>query len=100
MVQRLKESNKINIILDCWSKKGYSSSYLGATAVYFSNITKKLEYLHIALSKFQQTNHTAQLIKDMFLNILSKYNIDSTKVGYVITDGGSNVVAAFKQTKM
>lgn len=80
----LEQAGRISITADIWSKKGLTSSYLGITGHFFSSKDHRLP-----------SSHTADNIHTIVEEILSEWEIPATKISAILTDNGSNIVAAF-----
>lgn len=72
-----------------------TSSYLGVTAHFFSTKDHKRHNVTLAARHFPSP-HTASQIADLVQEILAEWNIPQSKIHRVLTDNGSNMVAAFK----
>lgn len=110
----LSSARKINFCADIWSKKGLTSSYLGVTAHYFSPgdgsirhatlAVRSMTYPHTGLyiiiyrSSFSSIT-IGDAISVLMKLIIQEWEIPSEKVGYVVTDNGSNMVKAFKRVQ-
>lgn len=92
--QRLAMARKVTIGLDIWTKKGLTASFLAISACYFNTDDNKPE--HILLNLKQLTHpHTAQVISGLVDESLQEWGIHKDKILTIITDNGSNMVAAF-----
>ena len=82
---------------DCWTDDYRKISYISLTVHYTDGWILKEQIL--AVSKFSDTSHTAENIKNNIFGILKKYNlspeINMTKYTFV-TDSAANFVAAFR----
>ena len=72
-----------------------TSSYLGVTAHFFSTKDHKCHNITLATRHFPSP-HTASHIADLVQVILAEWNMQQSKIHRVLTDNGSNMVAAFK----
>ena len=91
----IESANAVSITCDIWSKKGLTSSYLGVTVHFYSRTDNRCHTVTLAVRRLT-TSHTASNIRSLLDNILVEWDILSSKVSAVITDNGSNMVAAFK----
>ena len=91
----IQSANSVSICCDIWSKKGLTSSYLGITAHFSSNSYHCRHATTLAVRRLF-TSHTAANIRSAVDEILEEWDIEPSKVSAVITDNGSNMVAAFK----
>lgn len=93
--RRLAMARKVTLGIDIWSKKGLTASFLAVSACYFDIQQNKAE--HILLNLKQLTHpHTALSIAAHVSECLDEWEIPKDKVLTVITDNGSNMVAAFR----
>ncbi|KAJ4940792.1 hypothetical protein JOQ06_027084, partial [Pogonophryne albipinna] len=91
---RLSMARKITIGLDIWTKKGLTASFLAVSACYFSPQDNKAE--HILLNLKQMVHpHTAQAIAALVEESKEEWGLPKEKILTIITDNGSNMVAAF-----
>ena len=91
---RLSMARKITIGLDIWTKKGLTASFLAVSACYFNSQDNKAE--HILLNLKQMVHpHTAQAISALVEESKEEWGIPKEKILTIITDNGSNMVAAF-----
>lgn len=90
----LAEARKISLCADIWSKKGMSSSYLGMTAHFFSQCDHRHQ-VTLAVRRLPHP-HTGSNIRDATESILEEWGIPLSRVRVIITDNGSNMVAAFR----
>lgn len=91
----LQSANLMSICCDIWSKKGLTSSYLGVTAHYFSQSDHRWHTVTLAVRRLASA-HTAYTIRQTLDEILAEWDLDPTKILAILTDNGSNMVAAFK----
>uniref|UniRef100_A0A1X7U694 DUF659 domain-containing protein n=1 Tax=Amphimedon queenslandica TaxID=400682 RepID=A0A1X7U694_AMPQE len=73
-----------------------SASSLGVTAHFFTLNSKKHHSICIALKRFP--SHTGTRIAELLRNIVDGWELPREKLFRVLTDNGSNMVAAFKTT--
>lgn len=92
----LQEASKVSICADIWSKRGLTASFLGITAHFFSRKDHKRHCLTLAVRRMPSP-HTADNVRDLVHKVLSEWNIPLNKIMVVVTDNGSNMVAAFKK---
>ena len=91
----LAAARKVSLCADIWSKKGMTSSYLGVTAHFFSSRDHRKHSTTLAVRRLLD-RHTAEHVKEVVEEVLKEWEISETKVRVIITDNGSNMVAAFK----
>ena len=96
MSSHLQSANMISLCCDIWSKKGLTSSYLGVTAHFFSRSDQQQHTVTLAVRRLT-TAHTAAAIRDCVDTILTEWDVDSSKICAILTDNGSNMLAAFKE---
>ena len=92
----LQQANKVSICADIWSKKGMTSSYLGITGAFFSQKDNHRHCVVTLAVRQMPPSHRVISICYVFQEVLSEWEIPSNKVLAVVTDNGSNIVAAFK----
>lgn len=92
----LQEASKVSICADIWSKRGLTASFLGITAHFFSRKDHKRHCLTLAVRRMPSP-HTADHVRDLVHKVLMEWNIPLNKIMVVVTDNGSNMVAAFKK---
>lgn len=95
IVNALKDSQRVSICADIWTKKGMSSSYLGITAHFFTHSDHVCHRVTLAVRRMPSP-HTGENIRQLVDHILTEWDIPLQKVAAVITDNGSNMLAAFK----
>jgi hypothetical protein len=81
---------------DIWTKKGMSASFLGVTAHYYTHEDKQRHQVTLAVRGFSSP-HTSQQVAGALGAVRTDWSISHTKVFRVLTDNGSNMVAAFKE---
>ena len=109
----LQGARKINFCADIWTKKGFTSSYLGVTAHFFSPTDGHIRHATLAVRHLPHP-HTGLLyiykphactcyftsvgecICNLTMQIIQEWGITSEKVQFIVTDNGSNMVKAFK----
>ena len=92
----LQEAAKVSICADTWSKRGLTASFLGITAHFYSRRDHKRHTLTMAVRRMPSP-HTAANVRKLIEKVLEEWNIPLSKVFVIVTDNGSNMVAAFKQ---
>ncbi|KAE9552091.1 hypothetical protein FO519_004671 [Halicephalobus sp. NKZ332] len=90
--QELKDVRVIYVCLDIWTKKNCSSSYITFNAHYLLDDNKKIATLGV--SKISQHDNNSILTK--LKEILTLFNIDYEKLGFVVTDNATPMRKAFK----
>ena len=91
----LQNARLISVCADIWSKPGMTASFLGITAHYFSYQDSQRHNVTLAISRLPSP-HTADRILEAFDTIICQWDIPHSKLFRVLTDNGSNMVAAFK----
>jgi hypothetical protein len=82
---------------DCWTDNYRKISYISLTVHFIDNWNLK-EYI-LAVSKFPEISHTADIIRRIIFSLLRGYNLQpeiNIKRYTFITDSGANFVAAFR----
>lgn len=95
----LKNAEKINLVVDGWTKKGFSSSYLGVVCCFYNMNKKRRENYVLAVRYFRKLNHTKEAIKDLFDEVMQEYEIAESKILKIITDNAKNMKSAFDSDK-
>ena len=93
--KELKSARKINLCCDIWSKKGMTESYLGVTAHFFANHQRCKATLAV---RHFESPHTGDRILNIVKVVLNDWDISCSQVGKIVTDNGSNMLKAFKET--
>jgi len=73
-----------------------TTPFLGVTAHYFSHKDKQRCNVTLAVTRLPPS-HTATKIHDTINLVLDQWNIPKNKIFHIVTDNGSNMVAAFKR---
>uniref|UniRef100_A0A1X7U5U4 DUF659 domain-containing protein n=1 Tax=Amphimedon queenslandica TaxID=400682 RepID=A0A1X7U5U4_AMPQE len=94
---KLNNAVAISLCADIWSKTGMSASVLGVTAHFFTLNSNKRHSICIALKRFPSP-HTGTRIAELIRNIVDGWELPREKLFRVLTDNGSNMVAASKTT--
>ena len=94
---RLSEAGKIAVTIDIWSKKGKIESFLGMTTHWFLKMCHRRFKVTLAVRHFPHP-HTADRVLEATKDVLQSWGIDESKISKVLTDNGSNMVAAFRNT--
>ena len=92
----IQRAEQVCVILDIWSRKGLSESYLGVLIRYFDHKSSTVKMALIGLRKMIGS-HTAVNVYTTLHSVLNDWNIPEEKVGYNVTDNGSNVVKALEE---
>ena len=91
----LEHAKKVSLTADVWSEKGLSSSYLGITGHFFSRKDHHRHCVTLAVHQMPPS-HTAKNIRAIVDQVLLEWEIPSHKISVILTDNGSNIVAAFR----
>ena len=91
----MQNARLISVCADIWSKPGMTASFLGITAHYFSYQDTQRHNVTLSVSRLPSP-HTADRILEAFDTIICQWDILHSKLFRVLTDNGSNMVAAFK----
>ena len=92
MSSYIREANKVSICAERWSKKGLTASFLGVTC---HRIDHRRHCVTLAVRRMPSP-HIADHIRDLVDAILEEWDIPTSTVTVVVTDNGSNMVAAFR----
>ena len=91
--ERLATARRTTICMDIWTKKGLTASSLTISACYFCTQENKPQHILLKLDQISHP-HTAECIR--LDRCTEDWGIPKDKILTVITDNGSNMVAAFK----
>ena len=92
----LKDSCKVSLTVDIWSKKGMTASYLGVTAHFFPRSDHRRRNVTIAVRRLPFP-HTAERVEELVEEVMDEWQLSTDKVNAILTDNGSNMVAAFRE---
>ena len=92
----IAQAQKLSICADIWTKKGMTASFMGVTAHFFSKKDHRRHSVTLVVKKMLSP-HTADNVLQVVQEVLSEWDILPWKVQAILTDNGSNMVAAFKQ---
>ncbi len=93
--ENLKRVRTTTICIDCWTKKGLTSSYLGISACYFD--PDHYEVCHATLDVVQVEHpHTGQSLARLITRTLTEWGLGKEKVLLVISDNGANMKKAVR----
>ena len=82
------------VALDIATTKGMKSSYLGLIISY---VDKTLELKDFAFEDIElKDRHTGENLKNITIQALAKFGLSIEKASAIVTDGASNMLAAFK----
>uniref|UniRef100_H3AMQ2 HAT C-terminal dimerisation domain-containing protein n=1 Tax=Latimeria chalumnae TaxID=7897 RepID=H3AMQ2_LATCH len=95
MAERLK-AHKISICVDL-SKQSLSDSYIGITVHFCDKEKNSLCRILLALCTIEE-QHTAEVICREVKKCLEEWKIPDSKVRCIVTDNGSNVIKAFRDS--
>lgn len=91
----LKSARRVTIGMDIWTKKGYTSSYLGITACFFDPTCRKA--VHALLNLYTINHpHTGEMISKKFADCLTEWHIEPRRVFLLITDNASDMTKPAK----
>ncbi len=80
-----------------WTKKGLSATFLAISLCYFCTEQNKPEHIVLNLEEVAHPHTALSSIKACVDQCLQEWKIPKEKILTIITDNGSNMVAAFKQ---
>ena len=93
---KLQDTRKVAICTDIWSRKGMTQSFLGITAHFFTMSDHRRQVVTLAV-RVLPSPHTANCIEELVCEVLQNWDIPLQKISAVLTDNGSNMIAAFKE---
>ena len=76
-----------------------TESFLGVTARMYDPSTKSTRSMTLACRTFP-TPHTAKKVYELVTDILREWEIPNCRISAIVTDNGSNMVAAFKSINL
>ena len=91
----ISQARKVSLCADIWSKKGLTSSYLGVTAHFFSRRDHQRHVVTLCVKRMPSP-HTAQHVREIVEELLQEWELSVDKISLIITDSGSNMMAAFR----
>ena len=91
----MSQARKVALCADIWSKRGLTSSYLGVTAHFFSRKDHRKHVVTLCVKRMPSP-HTAVHVREKVEEVLRDWEFSADKVSLIITDSGSNMVAAFR----
>jgi len=91
---KIKDSSKVSICVDIWTKKGTTKTFLGITGHSFTRMDHRGRVATLAVKRFQSP-HTVDSIEEEVCCVLEEREIPQEKAQANLMDDGSNVVAAF-----
>uniref|UniRef100_A0A915CNJ4 Transposase n=1 Tax=Ditylenchus dipsaci TaxID=166011 RepID=A0A915CNJ4_9BILA len=83
-----------SVTCDVWTDGGVKHAFLGITFHYYKH-EFGLRRLFLGLVELR-AKHTAEIIRSEVLKLLLSYGIRANSIFQIVTDNGSNMVAAFK----
>ena len=89
----LGSTERISFCADIWTKPGMTAALLGVIEHFYSRLDRKRHQITVAVQRFPSP-HTGENVAKKMYTIITL----SSCVFRVITDNGSNMVAAFKET--
>uniref|UniRef100_H3BA99 HAT C-terminal dimerisation domain-containing protein n=2 Tax=Latimeria chalumnae TaxID=7897 RepID=H3BA99_LATCH len=97
MAERLKKAHKISICVDLWTKQSLSESYIGVTAHFYDKEKNSVCRILLALCIIEE-QHTVEVIHREVEKCLEEWKIPDSKVRCIVTDNGSSVIKAFRDS--
>ena len=103
----LTSARKINFCADIWTKKGFTSSYLGVTAHFFSPADGRIRHATLAVRHLPHPHtgslHTCKVhtcyftcvgecICDLTQQVINEWGVPPEKIQFIIIDNGSNMI--------
>ena len=92
----LRDSRRVSLTVDIWSRKSMTASYLGVTAHFFTRSDHKRRNATIAVRRLPSP-HTAERVEEIVEEVMGEWELSRDKVSAILTDNGSNMVAAFRE---
>ena len=97
IMAHMSSARMIHFCADNWSKRGQTSTYLGITAHFFSYENLQPHSVLIGLREMLR-RHTGDYIREIFTEVIDEWQISRDKIGCIITDNGSNIIKAFRES--
>jgi hypothetical protein len=94
LLENMQHARKMCLCTDIWSRPGMTASFLGITCHYFNHNDLKQHNITLAVRHFSSP-HTAHRVLEMFLSVIQKWNIQNSQIFRILSDNGSNMIAAF-----
>jgi hypothetical protein len=96
LASTLDNAHRICFCTNIWTKAGMSASFLGVIAHFFTPNDRKRHHITLAVQRFESP-HTAARVAEVLHNVVStRWSTPGNKIFRVLTDNGSNMIAAFK----
>ena len=70
---------------------------MGVTAHFFTTRDHRRHNITLAVRRMPSSPHTADAVADIVHKVLSEWSIPDSKIHRILTDNGSDMIAAFKQ---
>ncbi len=114
--QVLLTATSYSVLLDMWTQRGFKYSYVGVVLVFFNPATASVESVLLGVRLLNHP-HTSDRIRSIVDILLSIWDLRHEKVQFLkrlictftvaifqvmryVTDGGSNMVCAYKYDKL
>ncbi|XP_015121184.1 zinc finger BED domain-containing protein 1-like [Diachasma alloeum] len=92
---KLAKVENLTLTTDIWTETMSTRGFLGLTIHFLEN--GKMSYIELDTIELDE-NRKAPYLSKMFEEFLLKWNISKDKITTVVTDGGTNIVKAVKDT--
>ncbi|XP_062398583.1 uncharacterized protein LOC134088552 isoform X1 [Sardina pilchardus] len=93
--EQLASVQWITIGLAMWAKRGLTGSFLAISACYFCTEDNKARHVLLRVDQISRP-HTAECVKTCVYRCAEDWGISKHKILTVISDNGSNMIAAFQ----
>lgn len=96
--EMLRETRKVTICVDGWSKKGLTASFLGISACFSHCPSNQSQHALLNLCRICHP-HTGEAIANCIKSTLDEWGIPGSKILLIVTDNGSNMIKAVELLK-
>lgn len=95
LLKQLKETRKVVVCLDGWTKKGMSASFLGISVSFFDRRRRIPKHALLSLVEIEHP-HTGEALSKCLETCLQAWEIPPSKVLLIISDNGANMIKAIR----
>ncbi|XP_015118442.1 zinc finger BED domain-containing protein 1-like [Diachasma alloeum] len=92
---KLAKAENLTLTTDIWTETMSTRGFLGLTIHFLEN--GKMSYIELDTIELDE-NRKAPYLSKIFEEFLLKWNISKDKITTVVTDGGTNIIKAVKDT--
>ncbi len=88
-----RNSRKITICLDGWSKKGLTAGFLGILVCFYDPSSNRPLHAFLNLNQISHL-HTGEMLQENLSNSLIQWDIKQEQVLIIVFDNGTNMLKA------